>query len=44
MLELRTQRAYERALRITSTMTRRFIGEWQALLPRRSRATSRKAS
>jgi CHAD domain-containing protein len=43
-LELRTQRAYERALRITSTMTRRFFGEWQALLPRRSRATSRKAS
>jgi CHAD domain-containing protein len=43
-LELRTQRAYERALRITSTMSRRFIGEWQALRPRRSRATSRKAS
>ena len=43
-LQLRTQRAYERALRTTSTMTRRFIGEWQALRPRRSRATTRKAS
>jgi CHAD domain-containing protein len=43
-LELRTQRAYERALQITSTMSRRFVGEWQALRPRRRRATSRKAS
>jgi CHAD domain-containing protein len=43
-LELRTQRAYERALRMTSTMGRRFIGEWQALRPRRRRAMPRKAS
>jgi hypothetical protein len=45
-LELRARRAYERALRITSTMGRRFIGEWQASRPRRartSRATSRKS-
>jgi CHAD domain-containing protein len=46
-LEVRAQRAYERALRITSTMGRRFIGEWQASRPRRAgsaRATSRKSS
>ena len=46
-LEVRTKRAYERALRVTATMGRRFIGEWQASRPRRARsarATSRKSS
>ena len=46
-LELHTRRAYERALRITATLGRRFIGEWQASRPRRgraSRAASRKSS
>jgi CHAD domain-containing protein len=37
-LEARTQRAYQRALRMTATMGRRFIGEWQALRPRRARS------
>jgi CHAD domain-containing protein len=37
-LEARAQRAYESALRTTSTMGRRFIGEWQALQPRRARS------
>ena len=37
-LEVRTKRAYERALRMTATMGRRFIGEWQALRPRRARS------
>jgi CHAD domain-containing protein len=36
-LEARAQHAYERALRTTSTMGRRFIGEWQASRPRRFR-------
>ena len=46
-LETRTKRAYERALRMTSTMGCRFIGEWQASRPRRarsSRVTQRKSS
>jgi CHAD domain-containing protein len=46
-LETRTKRAYERALRVAATVGRRFIGEWQALQPRRARsprATSRKSS
>jgi CHAD domain-containing protein len=37
-LEVRTQRAYQRALRMTTTMGRRFVGEWQALRPRRARS------
>jgi CHAD domain-containing protein len=37
-LEARTQRAYQRALRLTTTMGRRFVGEWQALRPRRARS------
>jgi CHAD domain-containing protein len=36
-LEARAQHAYERALRTTSTMGRRFIGEWRASRTRRSR-------
>jgi CHAD domain-containing protein len=36
-LEARAQHAYERALRTTSTIGRRFIGEWQASRPRRAR-------
>jgi CHAD domain-containing protein len=36
-LEGRAQHAYERALGITSTMGRRFIGEWRASRPRRAR-------
>jgi CHAD domain-containing protein len=46
-LDARTQRAYQRALRITTTMGRRFVGEWQALRLRRARSprvTSRKSS
>ncbi|HMJ63657.1 MAG TPA: CHAD domain-containing protein, partial [Bryobacteraceae bacterium] len=46
-LEARTQRAYQRALRMTTTMGRRFVGEWQTLRPRRARSqrvTSRKSS
>jgi CHAD domain-containing protein len=46
-LEARAQRAYQRALRVTTTMGRRFVGEWQASPPRRtrsSRVTSRKSS
>jgi CHAD domain-containing protein len=46
-LEARTKRAYERALRITTTMGRRFVGEWQASRFRRARsrrAPSRKSS
>ena len=46
-LEARAQRAYERALRMTATMGRRFVGEWQALRPRRARSRrvlSRKSS
>jgi CHAD domain-containing protein len=37
-LEARAQHAYERALRITATMGRRFVGEWRALQPRRTRS------
>lgn len=40
-LETRAQQAYERALRTTSTTGRRFIGEWQALKPRRARSIRR---
>jgi CHAD domain-containing protein len=46
-LEARAQRAYQRALRVTTTMGRRFVGEWRASPPRRSRSpqvTSRKSS
>ncbi len=46
-LDARTQRAYQRALRMTTTMGRRFIGEWQALRPRRApsrRVLPRKSS
>jgi hypothetical protein len=42
-LEARAQHAYERALRTTSTMGRRFIGEWQASRPRR-RVAHRRSS
>jgi CHAD domain-containing protein len=46
-LEVRTKRAYERALRVTATMSRRFVGEWRTSRPRRAhslRVTSRKSS
>jgi CHAD domain-containing protein len=44
-LETRAQHAYERALRVTTTMGRRFVGEWRALRPVRTRArASRKSS
>jgi CHAD domain-containing protein len=46
-LEARAQQAYERALRITSTAGRRFIGEWRASPPRRARSprvSSKKSS
>jgi CHAD domain-containing protein len=46
-LDARTQRAYQRALRMTTTMGRRFVGEWQALRPRLARSRrvpSRKSS
>jgi CHAD domain-containing protein len=46
-LEARAQRAYQRALRVTTTMGRRFVGEWRASPPRRARSprvTSRKSS
>jgi CHAD domain-containing protein len=46
-LEARTQRAYQRALRMTASMGRRFVGEWQALGPRRApsrRVLPRKSS
>jgi CHAD domain-containing protein len=46
-LESRAKRAYERALRITTTMDRRFIGEWRTSRPRRARSprvTSGKSS
>lgn len=35
------KRAYDRALRTATTMGRRFVGEWQALRPRRSASPSR---
>jgi CHAD domain-containing protein len=37
-LEARAQRAYHRALRVTTTMARRFVGEWRASPPRRARS------
>jgi len=37
-LEARTQRAYQRALRLTASMGRRFVGEWQASRPHRARS------
>jgi CHAD domain-containing protein len=46
-LDARTKRAYQRALRMTTTMGRRFVGEWQALRPRLARSRrvpSRKSS
>ncbi len=46
-LEARAQHAYERALRVTSTVGHRFIGEWRASRPRRARSprvTSKKSS
>jgi CHAD domain-containing protein len=46
-LEARAQRAYQRALRVTTTMGRRFVGEWRASPPRRTRSprvTSGKSS
>jgi CHAD domain-containing protein len=46
-LEARAQHAFERALRVTTTMGRRFVGEWRALRPVRARApraASRKSS
>ncbi|HEY1577231.1 MAG TPA: CHAD domain-containing protein [Terracidiphilus sp.] len=36
-LQSRAQRAYDQALRVTSTMGRRFIGEWRASRPPRER-------
>jgi CHAD domain-containing protein len=46
-LEARTQRAYQRALRMTASMGRRFVGEWRAFRPHRARSRrvpSRKSS
>ena len=43
-LEARAQHAYERALRTTSTMGRRLIGEWQASRPRRRVAHRRRST
>lgn len=46
-LDARTQRAYQRALRMTAIMGRRFVGEWRASRPRHARAprvSSRKSS
>ena len=46
-LEARTKRAYERALRMATTMGRRFVGEWRTSRPRRRRSprvTSEKSS
>jgi CHAD domain-containing protein len=46
-LEARANRAYERAMRITEAMGRRFIGEWQSSRPRRRRSpriTSQKST
>jgi CHAD domain-containing protein len=46
-LEARAQHAYDAALRTSSIIGRRFIGEWQALRPRRTRSgvvTSKKRS
>jgi CHAD domain-containing protein len=37
-LEARAQHAYERAMRVTTTMGRRLVGEWQALRPVRARS------
>lgn len=36
-LDRRVRKAYERALRLTSTMGRRFVGEWQALRQQKRR-------
>lgn len=36
-LAARAQRAYERALRTTTTTSRRFVGEWRASRPRQAR-------
>jgi CHAD domain-containing protein len=41
-LEARAQHAYERAMRVTATIGRRFVGEWRALRP--VRAPSPRAS
>ncbi len=46
-LEARAQHGFDRALRVTTTMGRRFVGEWRALRPVRARApraASRKSS
>jgi CHAD domain-containing protein len=46
-LAARAQHAYEHAMRVTTTMGRRFVGEWRALRPTRQRprrAASRKSS
>src|SRR5882757_3017393 len=37
-LEARTQRAYQRAMRLTASMGRRFVGEWQSSRPHRARS------
>src|SRR5882757_4892516 len=37
-LEARTQRAYQRATRLTASMGRRFVGKWQASRPHRARS------
>jgi CHAD domain-containing protein len=37
-LEARAQNAYAHALGVTTTMGRRFVGEWRALQPRRARS------
>ena len=39
-LDRRVKREYERALRMTASMGRRFVGEWQALHPPRRRLRS----
>jgi CHAD domain-containing protein len=36
-LAARTQRAYERALRVTTATNRRLVGEWRALRPRQAK-------
>lgn len=40
-LQRRVSKAYDRALRLTTTMGRRFVGEWQALKQTRRRPVQR---
>jgi CHAD domain-containing protein len=41
-LEARAQRAYERALRTTTSTNRRLVGEWRASQPRRRHSATRR--